>query len=206
MVYTMPHVNVIADRKGIFEKVPGSLTYISQEHIRQINPVSGNEVLRRSPGVHVVDEEGLGLRANIGIRGLDPDRSRSVLILEDGIPVALAPYGEPELYFTPSIERMAGVEILKGSGSILYGPQTIGGVINYITADPPLTPTTTATLRGAQGGYFTSLLTYGNTSGNTGYQVNYLRKQADSIGISNFKINDLTARYACNQEKIQALQ
>ncbi len=192
--YSMPQINVIAQRKGVFETVPGSLTYIDGKDIRQISPVSGNEVLRRSPGVHVVDEEGLGMRANVGIRGLDPDRSRSVLILEDGIPVALSPYGEPEMYYTPAMERMEGVEILKGSGSILYGPQTIGGVINYITANPPLEPSGSASIRGSRGGYFTGLFSYGNSSEKAGYQVTYLRKQADSVGISSFNINDLSTK------------
>jgi Fe(3+) dicitrate transport protein len=193
-IYQMEQVSIIADRKGLFEKVPGSLCYIDNKHILSINPVSGNEVFRRSPGVHVVDEEGIGLRANIGIRGLDPDRSRTVLVLEDGIPVSLSPYGEPEMYYTPAIERMSGVEILKGSGSILYGPQTIGGVINYITANPPVEPRGSFMLRGAQGGYLTSMLSYGNTYENTGYHVNYLTKQADSIGSLSFRVHDISAR------------
>jgi Fe(3+) dicitrate transport protein len=193
-VYQMEQVSIIAERRGIFERIPGSLSYIDQQQIARLNPVSGNEVFRRSPGVHVVDEEGLGLRVNIGIRGLDPDRSRSVLIMEDGIPVSLAPYGEPEMYYTPAMDRMAGVEILKGSGSILYGPQTIGGVINYITADPPLEPTGSFSVRGAEGGFFNALFSYGNTFENTGYQVNFLRKQADSVGVVNYLINDFTAR------------
>lgn len=193
-VYQMDQVSIIAERRGIFERVPGSLSYIDQQQIARLNPVSGNEVFRRSPGVHVVDEEGVGLRVNIGIRGLDPDRSRSVLIMEDGIPVSLAPYGEPEMYYTPAMDRMAGVEILKGSGSIIYGPQTIGGVINYITADPPLEPTGSFSVRGAEGGFFNALLSYGNTYENTGYQVNFLRKQADSIGVVNYQIHDFTAR------------
>ncbi len=193
-VYQMEQVNIIAERRGIFEQVPGALSYIDQQQIDRLNPVSGNEVFRRSPGVHVVDEEGLGLRVNIGIRGLDPDRSRSVLVMEDGIPVSLAPYGEPEMYYTPAMDRMAGVEILKGSGSILYGPQTIGGVINYITADPPLEPTGSVSVRGAEGGFFNALLSYGNTYENTGYQVNFLRKQADSVGVVNYLVNDLSAR------------
>jgi len=86
-------------------------------------------------GLHAVDEEGIGLRLNLGVRGLNPDRSRNILMLEDGVPISLAPYGEPEMYYTPSIDRMARLEVLKGSGSILFGPQTIGGVINYITPD-----------------------------------------------------------------------
>jgi Fe(3+) dicitrate transport protein len=192
--YQIETVSVLADRLGIFEKVPGALSYINREQIQQLDPVSGNEVFRRSPGLHVVDEEGVGLRTNIGIRGLDPDRSRSVLIMEDGIPVSLAPYGEPEMYYTPAMDRMAGVEILKGSGSILYGPQTIGGVINYITADPPLNQAGSVMIRGSEGGFFTGKFSFGNTHEQTGYQMNYLRKQADSVGVSNYTINDLTTR------------
>jgi len=122
-------------------------------------------VIRSISGINVVDEEGLGLRANIGIRGLDPDRSRTVLMLEDGIPVALAPYGEPEMYYTPSIDRMVGIEVLKGSGSILFGPQTFGGVINYLSANPPAVPTATAHIRGGNGGLFTGKFGYGTTFG-----------------------------------------
>jgi len=193
-IYSMPQVSVIAQKKGIFESVPGSLTYIDQQQIEQLNPLSGNEIIRRSPGVHVVDEEGLGLRVNIGIRGLDPDRSRSVLVMEDGIPVALNPYGEPEMYYTPAMDRMAGVEILKGSGSILHGPQTIGGVVNYITPDPPLNSKGSLSMRGAQGGFFSGLFSYGNTHEKTGFNVSFLRKQADSIGTNNFSVNDLNAK------------
>ncbi len=191
-VRTMPQVSVIAGRGGIFERIPGALTYISTQEIMEADPLSGNEILRRSPGVHVVDEEGMGLRTNIGIRGLDPSRSRSVLVMEDGIPVALAPYGEPEMYYTPAIDRMSGVEILKGSGSIMYGPQTIGGVVNYITTDPPLEASGGVSLSGAEGGFFKGMFSYGNTIENTGFRVNYLNKQADSVGTSQFNLHDLT--------------
>ncbi|MGF1635986.1 MAG: carboxypeptidase-like regulatory domain-containing protein, partial [Cyclobacteriaceae bacterium] len=186
----MPEIYVIANKDRIFGKVPGSVSFFDQKELQAVNPISGNEVLRRSPGVHVVDEEGVGMRANIGIRGLDPDRSRSVLVLEDGIPVALAPYGEPELYYTPTIDRMIGVEIVKGSGQILYGPQTIGGVVNYITASPPQEEKFTLNLQGGQGGFFSGLVGYGNTVGNTGIQVNLLRKSANNIGPTEFTITD----------------
>lgn len=190
----MPQITILDDRKGIFGTVPGSVTYLDKKEINRIDPVSGNEVLRRSPGLHVVDEEGAGLRVNIGVRGLDPDRSRSVLVLEDGVPVALAPYGEPEMYYSPAIDRMAGVEVIKGSGSIMYGPQTIGGVINYISADPPASEQGTVLLRGGQGGFFTGNIGYGNTYGKAGIQVNYLRKQVDDLAGLNYRINDLSAK------------
>ena len=193
-VYQMPQIEILDEKKGMMARLPGAATYIDKAEIKNISPISGNEILRRASGVHVVDEEGAGLRVNVGVRGLDPDRSRNILVLEDGIPVALAPYGEPEMYYTPAMDRMAGVEFLKGSGSILFGPQTIGGVMNYITADPPEKSTTTLRLRGGEGGYFSGYAGYGTTFGNTGVQISYLRRQADNLGMLNFHSNDITAK------------
>ena len=192
--YEMPQIMVLEKREGAFKTVPGSLTVIDSKELQQIDPLSGNEVFRRVPGVHVVDEEGVGLRLNIGIRGMDPDRSKGVLVLEDGIPVALAPYGEPELYYTPAMDRMSGVEILKGSGSILFGPQTVGGVVNYITADPPKEQQGSISIKGAQGGFFNGQASYGNTYGKTGIQVNLLHKQADEIGMLRFNVTDFSTK------------
>ena len=92
----MPQIEILAQRDRMLSKVPGSVAVLDFKCIRKIAPMHGNELFRKIPGLNVVDEEGAGLRLNIGIRGLDPDRSRNVLVLEDGIPVALNPYGEPE--------------------------------------------------------------------------------------------------------------
>jgi Fe(3+) dicitrate transport protein len=193
-VYEIPAVKVLGKKPRLMSDVPGSASFLSQKKIQSIKAISGNEVFRNIPGVHVVDEEGLGLRANIGIRGLDPDRSSKVLVLEDGIPVALNPFGEPQLYYTPTIDKMEAIEVLKGSGQILFGPQTIGGVINYITADPPKESTGVVKLRGGQGGFFSGLIGYGNTYDKIGIQINYLRKQANEVGPTNFKLDDLSGK------------
>lgn len=193
-VLLMEQVVVSGSRIGLLQFLPGSAVTVDGNDLKAIAPLTGNEVLRTVTGLHVVEEEGAGLRTNIGVRGLDPDKSRNVLMLEDGIPVALGPYGEPEMYYTPSIDRMSGVEVLKGSGSILYGPQTIGGVINYITADPPVESTGYARISGGQGGYYSGLAGYGNTYGNTGFQVNYLRRQAENLGPTQFVLNDINGK------------
>jgi len=190
----LPQVFVLGARDQLFSKTPGSVAYLDNTELTRLQPVSGNEIFRRVPGIHVVDEEGAGLRVNIGIRGLDPDRSRNVLMMEDGIPIALNPYGEPEMYYTPAIDRMSGVEILKGSGQILYGPQTIGGVVNYITAVPPVEEEIGIKLQGGQGGYLSALGSYGNTFDKVGVQLNYLHKRADALGAADFTINDVTAK------------
>ena len=190
----LPQVNILESQDKLLNRTPGSATYLNEKTLKTIAPISGNEVLRKVAGVHVVDEEGVGMRANIGIRGLDPSRSAKVLILEDGIPVALNPYGEPELYYTPNMDRMAGIEVLKGSGQILFGPQTIGGVINYITPDPTEEQLVSLNLRGGQGGLFSSSLLYSNTFGNTGVLLQYNRKQADRVGYVGFQIDDVMAK------------
>ncbi|MCH8557219.1 MAG: TonB-dependent receptor [Balneolia bacterium] len=190
----MPGITLIGQQPDRLERVPGSAAIVTEQQIQTVAPVSGHEVFRRVAGIHAVEEEGLGLRANIGVRGLDPSKSRSVLMLEDGIPVALAPYGEPEMYYTPSMDRMSGIEVVKGSGSILFGPQTFGGVVNYITADPPPFPTTDIHLRGGEGGYFVGRLGYGTTVGNTGIQATYLRRQGNEVGLLDFGLHDLTGK------------
>ncbi len=192
--YELPQVDVIGRKQGMLDRVPGSANIITPANLRRLAPISGNEILRTITGLHAVDEEGVGLRLNLGVRGLNPDRSRNLLMLEDGVPIALAPYGEPEMYYTPSIDRMARLEVLKGSGSILFGPQTIGGVINYITADPPAEPSGSLNAHIGNDGFFTTLLKYGTTSGNVGAQVNLLRRQADNLVTTRFRISDLSTK------------
>jgi Fe(3+) dicitrate transport protein len=192
--YQMPQVDIVERRNQLNSNTPGSISSVDEKTIREINPMSGNEVFRQMPGIHVVDEEGMGLRINIGIRGLNPDKSRNTLILEDGVPVALGPYGEPELYYTPAIERMSGIEVLKGSGSILHGPQTVGGVVNYITKDPTKTETFELGLRGGSGGLFSANAFYGNTYGKAGVAFNVLHKRGDNIGMLNFHLTDVSAK------------
>lgn len=189
-----PQVDVIGRKPALINRIPGSANIITEASLKNDKPFSGNEMFKKVTGLNVVDEEGAGLRANVGIRGLDPDRSRNVLMMEDGIPIALAPYGEPEMYYTPAIDRMKSIEVLKGSGSILYGPQTIGGVINYITYDPPLSNSLSLNLRGGDGGYFNGQAAFGTTVDNVGFQLGFLHKQADRIGITRFDISDLTAK------------
>ena len=191
---SMPQIEILTQRDRILSKVPGSVAVIDFKSIRKIAPIHGNELFRKIPGLNVVDEEGAGLRLNIGIRGLDPDRSRNVLVLEDGIPVALNPYGEPELYFTPPIDKMTGVEVLKGSGQILFGPQTTGGVVNLISANPPEKKSSTLRIKAGTGGFVSTYASYGNTIDKVGFLVSYLNKRADNIGATRFNLHDIAAK------------
>ncbi len=204
-VQMLQQVTVSGSRVGTLRYLPGSVAIVDAADLKSISPASGNEILRTIAGVHVVEEEGAGLRANIGIRGLDPDKSRNVLILEDGIPVALAPYGEPEMYFTPNIDRMNGIEVMKGNSSILFGPQTIGGVINYITAEPPAESSTDVSFNGGQLGYFNSRFTHGNTLNRNGYLLDFTRKQANNFGPTQFRLHDLNTKLQTDLSPVSKL-
>lgn len=132
----LPRVDVIGNQAELL-KTPSSATIIEQEELETSHVLTTNEALRKAPGVVVRDEEGFGMRPNIGIRGLNPTRSTKVLLLEDGIPLSYAPYGANESYYHPTIDRFERIEVLKGSSQVKFGPQTAGGVINYITPNAP---------------------------------------------------------------------
>lgn len=122
--------NLIAGTSEEIARIPGSVDVLDAQTLREARLFTFDEALRRVPGLHVRSEEGFGLRPNIGIRGLNPTRSSRVLLLEDGLPLAYAPYGDNASYYHPPIDRFDGVEVVKGGGQILYGPMTVGGVIN----------------------------------------------------------------------------
>lgn len=130
-----PEVVVVGSSENR-DKLPGSAQSVDKKTLEASRPFTASEVLRKLPGVNVRDEEGLGLRPNVGFRGLNPTRSTKVTLLEDGLPAAYAPYGDNASYYHPPIDRFERVEALKGVGQLRFGPQTIGGVINYITPEP----------------------------------------------------------------------
>ncbi len=189
-----PQVFIIGEGSQALQRIPGSGTLISSARLLNTKPLSGNEILRQIPGIHIQEEEGLGLRANISIRGLDPDRSRTVLMLEDGVPIALAPYSEPEMYYTPPIDRMSKIEVVKGSGSILFGPQTIGGVINYVTVDPRQAPEGRFIFQGGQNGLFVAQGQFAKKYEDSAVLLNVLRKQGDSIRSIFFNVTDILTK------------
>ncbi len=160
-IATLPGMTIIGT-PGDRTSIPGGAQVLDRATLERARVFTTNEALRKLAGVHVRDEEGLGLRPNIGIRGLNPTRSTKTLLLEDGIPITIAPYGDNAAYYHPPIGRMERIEVLKGAGSILHGPQTVGGVVNYITPGLP-----------AQGGG-----TFRVTGGNNGLVNGYVRAAA----------------------------
>lgn len=160
-------------------KLPGSFDFLNAADLKLSLPLTSNDALRKVPGINVRDEEGLGLRPNIGIRGLNPTRSSKVLLLEDGLPITYAPYGDNASYYHPPLQRFESVEVLKGSGQIAFGPSTVGGVINYITPLPPASPAGTVAAAAGTRGLLDGHASFGSTHGSIGYFVDLHARGAD---------------------------
>ncbi len=115
--------------------LPGSITVVPEEMLQEIQPRSTEDVLRRVPGIYIKREEENAVVVNLGVRGL-PAGDYKTLVLEDGVPIQPGIFVGNARYYNPRIQRMKGAEILKGAASLRYGPNTIGGVINYLTKTP----------------------------------------------------------------------
>jgi len=201
-------IEVVGTAEEVLAEIPGSVFLVSKEELRDSKPMDANEALRRVPGVTLREDSGpMAMRLNIGLRGLNPDRSRKVLMLEDGIPISLAPYGEPEMYYSPPIDRMQRVEVLKGSGQIAHGPQTVGGVINFVTPDPPSKLHGGVDLEAGQRGIFSGNASIGGSSKSqrAGWFLNYLHKEGDGWRRFFFDIDDVQAKFTLKPSDRHAL-
>lgn len=185
----------VGDSTATLRRLPGAVSTLDRADLAGSEVHNVNEALRKVAGVHARDEEGFGLRPNLGIRGLNPTRSTKVLLLEDGVPFTMAPYGDNASYYHPSIERFEGVEVLKGSGQIAYGPQTIGGIVNYLTPDVPARPAGWARLALGTRHHLNASGAFGTTLGRVGVLIDGLRREGDGARdrISS-NVNDVTAK------------
>ena len=127
----------IVGNKDRARMTPGSAHFIADDELEVFNYADIQQILRQVPGVNLQLEDGYGLRPNIGIRGVQTERSGRIMLLEDGVPVAPAPYAASSAYYFPTAGRMYSMEVLKGPAAITEGPNTIGGAINMISTPIP---------------------------------------------------------------------
>ena len=133
---TVSAVGLASGASGL-DEVPGSLHLITSKELNRFSYSDPLRTLRTVSGVNITEEDGFGLRPNIGLRGSGTERSSRISIMEDGILIAPAPYTASAAYYFPSIARMSSIEILKGSSQIAFGPQTAAGAINLISTTIP---------------------------------------------------------------------
>lgn len=119
------------------QETSGSAHVIRPKQLERFEYSDPHKVLLSVPGVYVRGEDGFGLRPNIGMRGALSDRSKKITLMEDGVLFGPAPYSAPAAYFFPLITRMYSVRVIKGPSAIAYGPHTVAGAIDLVTAPIP---------------------------------------------------------------------
>ncbi|OZI64027.1 TonB-dependent siderophore receptor [Bordetella genomosp. 1] len=126
----------------------GARTLLKREDIQNSGATSVADALRRVPGVQIsgsTSASGSSVGLHVGIRGLNPRNSFRTTMLLDGIPMAMAPYGQPNLVMSPtSLGNIEAIDVVRGGGAVRYGPQNVGGVINFKTRAIPTTSDITA--------------------------------------------------------------
>ncbi len=153
--FQLAPVEIIGESSRRHRKFIGTMSILETEDVDLIKPVGTQELLELIPGINGYADDGFGnSRLSIGIRGLNPRRSARVLILEDGVPIQPAVYIYPNAYYNPPADRIAAIEVIKGSAALRYGPQTMGGVINYTTRKPDGTKGFANQLTGGNNGYY----------------------------------------------------
>ena len=155
----------------------GSRQVIDREQLHHGGNRSLDDALQHVPGIKIFDETGTGALPQLMLRGLYESRSGRVQVLEDGIPLALAPYGQTSLSLLPvGLDQIDRIDIVRGGAAVQYGPNNVGGVINLVSKDIPSEWSTTLGHKitaGGQGHFLqdTALSSGGYLTDNVGLQV-----------------------------------
>ncbi|RLQ21872.1 TonB-dependent receptor [Seongchinamella sediminis] len=203
----LEEVTIIGSRDAARELAgTGSVIGIEQIDIEAARDI--NQLLKTVPGTYIQEEDGYGLRPNIGIRGATAERSSKITLMEDGVMIAPAPYSNPAAYYFPTMSRMHSVEVLKGAPLLRYGPQTTGGVVNMISTPIPRESAGSLQFAYGQHGEADLLANYGARSGNVGFLVETAQRRSDGFkdidrsgGDTGYDISDYLVKLAWETER-----
>jgi Fe(3+) dicitrate transport protein len=206
-VKVMERVTVIGsqDRR---EEIPGSASIVSKETLDRYQYTDVHRALQEVPGVIVQEEDGHGLRPNIAIRGGRSNRSADITLMEDNILTGPAPYAAPEAYYFPQMDRMQSLEVIKGTGSVKYGPRTTNGVLNMVTKPIPTKKQADVVAETGSYGTHRTGLTTGVNLENVGLMLNAVHKETDGFkdvdfigGDTGYNVQDVLGKFRLSTDK-----
>ena len=162
-------------------RLPGSATLIDEVALEAFEYTDIHRILNAVPGVNLQEEDGYGLRPNIGLRGTSPERSKKVTVMEDGVLSGPAPYSAPAAYYFPNVSRMSAVEVFKGPATTQYGPATIGGAVNLVSRAIPFAAEGELDVQYGQYNFQRYNAYYGEQIGDFGYLIEGLNVSTDGF-------------------------
>ncbi len=147
-----------------------------------INAATNNsrQVYAKVSGLNIWESDGAGIQLGIGGRGLSPSRNANFNTRQNGYDISADALGYPESYYTPPVQAIERIEVVRGAASLQYGTQ-FGGMLNFKFKEGPedkkLAVETMQTI--GSFGLFSSFNSVGGTVGKVKYYGFYQYKRSD---------------------------
>ena len=157
------------------------------------------QVMAKVPGIHVWESDPSGIQIGIAARGLSPNRSWEFNVRQNGYDISSDPFGYPEAYYTPQLNSVQRIQVVRGAASLQYGPQ-FGGLVNFILKDgtevgKPFQYESQQTV--GSFGLFNSYNAVGGQKGKSNYYAFWDHRRGDGFrDNSGFKVNTAFGSYA----------
>lgn len=138
---------------------------------------NSRQIFSRTPGISVWENDGSGIQLGVASRGLSPNRSWEFNVRMNGYDITPDPMGYPEAYYTPPMEVVDKIEIVRGASSLQYGPQ-FGGLMNFVLRKPDISTRITVESQNTTGsnGLFSTFNYVGGTEGRLSYTAYYQKR------------------------------
>jgi Fe(3+) dicitrate transport protein len=165
---------------------------------------NSRQIFGRTPGISIWENDGSGIQLGVASRGLSPNRSWEFNVRMNGYDITPDPMGYPEAYFTPPMEVVENIEIIRGASSLQYGPQ-FGGLLNFVLRKPdPSTRFTAETINTVgSNGLFSTFNYIGGTEGKWDYTAYYQKRRGNGWRENGFFNTDhahFEVNYAVNNK------
>lgn len=141
---------------------------------------NARQVYARVAGLNIWENDGAGLQLSVGGRGLDPNRSSNFNVRQNGYDISADALGYPESYYTPPVEAVGRIQIVRGAASLQYGTQ-FGGLINFQMKKPVINKKLELVARQSVGsfGFYNAFTSASGTNKKLSYYTFFQYKQGD---------------------------
>lgn len=167
------------ENMGIYEGKKSEVI-IPEQLVANLSTNNARQVYSRVAGLNIWENDGAGLQLSIGGRGLDPSRTSNFNVRQNGYDISADALGYPESYYTPPVEGIGKIQIVRGAASLQYGTQ-FGGVINFVMKKPVTDKNLELLIRQTVGsyGFYNSFTSASGTVNRLSYYTFFQYKRGD---------------------------
>jgi len=180
---------IVEGKRNHYLKNIEGLSIYAGKKTNVITPSSGSANLAQNvgrmafaqvPGINVWDMDGAGTQINIGTRATDMHRSIEMNMRQNGYNTNSDMFGYPEDHYTPPMQGIGQIQLVRGSAALQFGSQ-FGGMVNYVMKKGDSTKRFSLESEQTTGSYnfFNSFNAVGGTVGKVSYYAYYDDRHGD---------------------------